>query len=97
MALKTSEMNTDLKKYRDGWDKIFKRKEEEKPVLKIFCNRCKYLKINEKEQTLIYYKTKIIVFHYCLKYNEILYHDNYHPKIIKCSKCRKEVKNENSI
>jgi len=84
-------MNTDLKKYREGWDRIFK-KEEEKPILDIFCGKCAFLKNNEKEQSLIYKNTGRRVFHCCLKYKERLYHGDYHPKILKCSKCKEKVK-----
>ncbi|WP_164522330.1 hypothetical protein [Halocella sp. SP3-1] len=46
-----------------------------------FCGECKYLNVKEKEQ----HDKKVN--HKCLKYNRILFHRDYHPKIPKLSEC----------
>ena len=57
-----------------------------------FCpNDCKYLNINEHNQSKFFKVTHNIMQHSCLKYHIRLFHGDAHPFIYRCENCRKEV------
>ena len=64
------------------------------------CNNCKYLNINESEQTNLH-ELGYDVIHYCMKYNTRVYHGTnlrHHPNIIQpCRECEMENQNEQGI
>ena len=66
----------------------------------IMCNNCRYLSINESQQTNLR-KLGYDVIHYCMKYNTRLYHGNnlryYSNKIQPCRECEMEHKNEQGV
>ena len=66
----------------------------------IMCNNCRYLSINESQQTNLR-KLGYDVIHYCMKYNTRLYHgtnSRYHSNAIQpCRECEMEHKHEQGV
>ena len=66
----------------------------------IMCNNCRYLSINESQQTNLR-KLGYDVIHYCMKYNTRLYHRTnlrYHSNAIQpCRECEMEHKHEQGV
>ena len=66
----------------------------------IMCNNCRYLSINESQQTNLR-KLGYDIIHYCMKYNTRLYHgtnSRYHSNAIQpCRECEMEHKNEQGV
>ena len=81
-----------------------KNKRKRKQLLlgtnEIMCNNCRYLSINESQQTNLR-KLGYDVIHYCMKYNTRVYHGTnlrHHSNIIQpCRECEMEHKHEQGV
>lgn len=49
----------------------------------LFCENCEYVFPKEQEQKLSDHRH-----HRCLKYDQFLFHNSFHPKIVKCDECK---------
>jgi len=52
-----------------------------------YCDKCRFLNVTEEEQNKIKLNDNQLTKHYCLLFNQMLFHREYHPKIPRIEEC----------
>ena len=52
-----------------------------------YCDKCRFLNVTEEEQNKIKLNDNQLTKHYCLLFNQMLFHKDYHPKIPRIEEC----------
>jgi hypothetical protein len=52
-----------------------------------YCDNCRFLNVTEEQQNKIKLNDNQLTKHYCLLFNQMLFHKDYHPKIPRIEEC----------